>query len=215
MEHTGMAQFTSPGGEFRASATTLKFLLEWAYEIQPLRHSGGPSWIDTDRYDIVAKAGDNATDDQMKLMVQTLLADRFKLKLHHESKELPVYFVSVGKTAPRLFPAKDEEAHSLRVAPQMGADQKIVSYRVLGTRYTLTQLTDLFARRMGSVVVNQTGLNGEFDFSIDLTPDESRRHGFDPTILITAMREQLGLTLTSQKVPVDILVIDGAEKVGD
>jgi uncharacterized protein (TIGR03435 family) len=215
MEHTGMAQFTSPGGEFRASATTLKFLLEWAYGIQPLRHSGGPSWIDTDRYDIVAKAGDNATDDQMKLMVQTLLADRFKLKLHHESKELPVYFVSVGKTAPRLFPAKDEEAHSLRVAPQMGADQKIVSYRVLGTRYTLTQLTDLFARRMGSVVVNQTGLNGEFDFSIDLTPDESRRHGFDPTILITAMREQLGLTLTSQKVPVDILVIDGAEKVGD
>ena len=208
-----MAQFTSPGGRFRASATTLKFLLEWAYTIQPSQHSGGPSWIGTDRYDIVAKAEGNATDDQMKLMVQTLLADRFKLKLHHESKELPVYVISVGKTAPKLFPPKDEETHSLRFAPQKGPDQKIVSYRVLATRYTLTQLTDVFARQMGSVIVNQTGLNGEFDFTIDLTPDEGRPNPVDPTLLLTAMREQLGLAVKSQKVPVDILVIDSVEKV--
>ncbi len=208
-----MAQFTSPGGRFRASATTLKFLLEWAYGIQPSQHSGGPSWIHSDRYDIVAKAEGNATDDQIKMMVQTLLADRFKLKLHHERRELPVYVVSVGKTAPRLFPPKDEETHALRFAPQMGPDQKIVSYRVLATRYTLTQLTDVFARRLGSVIVNQTGLNGEFDFTIDLTPDEDRPNHMDPTLLLTAMREQLGLTVKSQKVPVDILVIDSAEKV--
>jgi uncharacterized protein (TIGR03435 family) len=208
-----MAEFTSPGGRFRASATTLKFLLEWAYGIQPSQHSGGPSWIDTDRYDIVATAEGNATDNQIKLMAQTLLADRFKLKVHHESKELPVYVISVGKTAPKLFAPKDEETHSLRFVPQMGADDKIVSYRVLGTRYTLAQLTDLFARQMGSVIVNHTGLNGEFDFIIDLMPDESRPHRLDPTVLITAMREQLGVTVKSQKVPVDILVIDSAEKV--
>jgi uncharacterized protein (TIGR03435 family) len=213
MEHTGMAQFTSPGGRFRASATTLKFLLEWAYGIQPSQHAGGPSWINTDRYDIVAKAEGNATDDQMKLMVQTLLADRFKLKLHHESRPLPVYVVSAGKTAPKLFPPKDGETHALRMAPQMGTDQKIASYRVLATRYTLTQLTDLFARQMGSVIVNETGLNGEFDFTIDLTPDESRPNPVDPTLLLTAMREQLGLTVKSQKVPMDVLVIDSAEKV--
>ena len=58
-------------------ATTLKFLLEWAYGILPSQHSGGPSWIENDRYDIVAKAEGNATDEQMKLMVQTLLAERF------------------------------------------------------------------------------------------------------------------------------------------
>jgi uncharacterized protein (TIGR03435 family) len=213
LEHTGMAQFTSPGGRFRASATTLKFLLEWSYGIQPSQHSGGPSWIGTDRYDIVAKAEGNATDDQMKLMVQTLLADRFKLKLHHERKALPVYVISVGKTAPKLFPPKDEETHSLRFAPQMDADQKIVSYRLLAMRYTLRQLTDLFARQMGSVIVNETGLNGEFDFTIDLTADEGRPHSLDPALLITAMREQLGLTVKAQKVPVDILVIDSAEKV--
>src|SRR5258708_18510247 len=90
LEHTGMAQFTSPGGRFRASATTLKFLLEWAYGIQPAQHLGGPSWIDTDRYDIVARAEGNPTDDQMKLMTRTLLAERFELKFHRESKELPV-----------------------------------------------------------------------------------------------------------------------------
>src|SRR4029077_9524997 len=120
MEHTGMADFTSPGGRFRASATTLKFLLEWAYGIQPSQHSGGPSWIDTDRYDIVAKAEGNATDAQMKLMVQTLLAERFQLKLHHERKELSAYVVSVGKTAPKLFPPKDVETHALRFSTQTG-----------------------------------------------------------------------------------------------
>lgn len=213
MEHAGMAEFTSPGGRFRASATTLKFLLEWAYGIQPSQHSDGPSWMGTDRYDIVAKAEGNAPEAQMKRMVQTLLADRFKLKLHHESKELSAYVISVGKTSPRLFPPKDEETHSLRVVPQLGPNQKPVSYRVIATRYTLTQLTDAFARQLGTVIVNQTGLNGEFDFTLDLTPDESRPNPMDPTLLLTAMREQLGLTLKSQKIPTDFLVIDGAEKV--
>lgn len=212
-EHAGMVQFTYPGGRFRASATTLKFLLEWAYDIQPAQHSGGPSWIETDRYDIVAKAEGNATDDQMKLMVQTLLADRFKLKFHHETKELSAYVISVGRTAPKLFPPKDEETHSLRVAPQMGQDQKIASFHVVATRFSLKQLADTFARQLGSVIVNKTGLDGDYDFTMDLTPDDSRPNPLDPSLLITAMREQLGLTLKSQKTPVDILVIVSAEKV--
>ena len=85
-----MVQFTSPGGRYRASATSLTFQLEWAYGIQPSQHSGGPAWMDNDRYDIVAKAEGNPTDEQMKLMVQTLLAERFQLKLHHEMKKAPV-----------------------------------------------------------------------------------------------------------------------------
>jgi len=212
-EHAGMVQFTSPGGRFRASATTLVFLLEWAYGIQPSQHSGGPSWIDTDRYDVVAKAEGNPTDDQMKLMLQTLLTERFQLKLHHEIKELPVYVISVGKTAPKLFPPKEGEAHSLRVSPQMGPDQKVASYHVVATRFSLTQLTDTFARQLGRVIVNKTGLDGDFDFTLDLTPDDSRLSPLDPSLLIDGMREQLGLTLKSQKEPVDFLVIDSAEKV--
>jgi uncharacterized protein (TIGR03435 family) len=212
-EHNGMAQFTFPGGRFRASATTLKFLLEWAYRIQPFQHSDGPSWMDADRYDVVAKAEGNATDDQMRLMVQTLLADRFKLKFHRESKVLPVYVISVGKTAAKLFPPKDGETHSLRVIPAKGPDQKTASYHVVATRFSLTQFTDTFARQLGSVIVNQTGLSGDFDFTVDLTPDDNRPNPLDPSLLISAMREQLNLKLTSQKAPVDFLVIDSAEKV--
>ena len=213
MEHTGMAQFTSPGGRFTARATTVKFLLEWAYGIQTSQHSGGPDWIGTDRYDIVAKAEGNATDDQMKVMVQTLLADRFQLKLHHEQKEISAYVLSVGKNAPKLFPPKDGETHALRFAPQMGPDHKIATYHIFATRYTLAQLTDTFARQLGSVIVNNTGLDGEFDFSLELTPDDSRPNPMDPGFLMSAVRDQLGLALKSQKTAVDFLVIDSAEKV--
>jgi uncharacterized protein (TIGR03435 family) len=208
-----MIQFTYPGGRFRANATTVKYLFEWAYGIQPSQHLGGPSWFGTDRYEIVAKAEGNASDDQMKRMVQTLLADRFKLKLHHESKELPVLVMTVGKTAPRLFAPKDGEAHSLRVMPVTGPDQKITSYHVVATRFSLTQLTDTFARQLGSVILNRTGLDGDFDFTLDLTPDETRPNPLDPSLVITAMREQLGLTLKSQRAPVDFLVIDSVESV--
>jgi uncharacterized protein (TIGR03435 family) len=213
-EHAGMVQFTYPGGRFRASATTLQFLVEWAYDIQPFQHSNGPSWLGTDRYDIVAKAeNNNATDDEIKLMMQTLLADRFHLMVHHERKEAPVYIISVGESAPKLFPPKEGETHAIRITPQMGPDQKIASYHVAATRFSLTQLTDTFARQLGRVIVNQTGLSGDFDFTLDLTMDEGRPNPLDPSLLISAMRGQLGLALKAQKAAVDYLVIDSAEKV--
>jgi uncharacterized protein (TIGR03435 family) len=212
-EHAGMVQFTYPGGRFKANATTLKFLLEWAYGIQPSQHSEGPSWMGSDRYDIVAKAEGNATDDQMKRMMQTLIADRFNLKVHHETKDLNVLVVSIGKTAPKLFPPKDDEVHAIRIGQQTGADQKVNSYHVVATRFSLTQLTDTFSRQLGQVIVNETGLNGDYDFTLDLTPDESRPNPLDATILLSAMREQLGLTVKSQKSAVDFLVIDAVEKV--
>jgi len=212
-EHAGMVQFTFPGGRFVAKATTLKFLLEWAYGILPAQHSDGPSWIANDRYDIVAKAEGSATDAQMKRMAQTLLAERFQLKFHRETREVPVVTVSVGKTPPKLFPPKEGETHSIHIEPQTSPDQKIVSFHVVATRFTLAQLNETFARQLGRVIVDQTGLEGEFDFSIDMTPDEDRPNPLDPSIVLGAMRDQLGLTVKSQKAPVDFLVIDSAEKV--
>jgi uncharacterized protein (TIGR03435 family) len=211
-EHAGMVQFTQPGGRFRASATTVKYLMEWAYTIQPSQHSGGPSWMNSDRYDIVAKAEGNATDAQQKLMVQTLLADRFQLKFHREKKNLPVFIVSLGKTAPKLYPPKEGEVHSIRIVPS-GPDEKIPSFHVVATRFSLTQLTDTFARQLGRVFVNETGLEGDFDFTLDLTPDEHQPNPLDPSLLIDAMRRQLGLSLKSQDAVVDYFVIDSAEKV--
>jgi uncharacterized protein (TIGR03435 family) len=212
-EHAGMVQFIFPGGRFQAEATTVKYLLEWAYGILPSQHSGGPSWIENDRFDILAKAGGKATDAEMKRMAQALLDERFKLKFHRESREIPVIVVSIGKTAPKLFPPKEDEKHSLQVEPHVGPDQKIVSYHVVATRFSLSQLNETFARQLGRVIVDETGLQGDFDFTLDLTPDESRPNPLDPGLIITAMREQIGFAVKSQKGPVDFLVIDSVEKV--
>ena len=212
-EHMGLAQFTYPGGRFRATATTVKFLLEWAYGIQPSQHAGGPSWMDSDRYDIVAKADGEASDEQMKLMARTLLADRFQLKLRHESRTISVYDISAGKTPPKLSPAKEGETQAVRFAPRMGADQRISAHHIIATRFSLSQLSDTFARQLGRPVVNQTGLDGEYDFELELTPDESHPSPTDPAFLLSALRDQLGLTLRSEKMAMDILVIDSAERV--
>jgi uncharacterized protein (TIGR03435 family) len=208
-----MFQFTFPGGRFNAKATTVALLIEWSYGILPSQHSGGPGWLEDDRYDIVAKAAGNATDDQMKLMTRTLLAERFKLRFHHETREAPVLVLGLGKTPPKLFPPKEGESRSLRVAPVDGPDKKIQSWHVVATRYSFDQLNQTFALQLGRVIVNQTGLEGDYDFALDFTPDENTPNPLDPSLIIFAMRDQLGLTVKSQKGPVDFLVIDSLEKV--
>jgi uncharacterized protein (TIGR03435 family) len=212
MEHAGVAQFTFPGGRFSANCTTLKFLLEWAYGIQPAQHSDGPAWIGTDRYEIVAKAEGNPSDAQMKLMMRTLLAERFKLKLRRERREVTAYVIALGKTPPHLVRTKEEETHSIQLAPQTGTDQRVV-YRIIGTRFSVAELGDLFGRQLGRVVVDKTGLEGDFDFTVDLAPDESHSTAIDPSLLLGALREQIGLTVKSEKASVDFVAIDGAEKV--
>ena len=212
MEHAGLAEFVYPGGRINAKCTTLKFLLEWSYGIQPTQHSDGPGWIGTDRYDVVAKAEGNASEAQMKLMMRALLAERFKMKLRHESRELTAYLLSVGKTPPHLVPTKEEETRGVRVDPRTGADQR-VAYRVVLTRFSLAELCDTFGRQLGRVMVDRTGLEGNFDFTLELAPDESHASPVDPSLLLVALREQVGLTVKSEKTSVDFLVIDGAEKV--
>jgi uncharacterized protein (TIGR03435 family) len=198
-EHMGMVQFTMPGGRFRASATSLKFLIEWAYSIQPAQHSAGPAWMGEERYDIVAKAEGNPSDEQMKAMVRTLLAERFHLKAHLEGRKMTAYVISVGKTAPHLDTPKEGEPHSMKVSPKQDQEGKIYSWHVEATRYTLAQLTDTFARQLGRPIMNETGLKGEFDFALDMTPDENTPNPLDP--------------VKTEETAVDYLVIDSAERV--
>jgi uncharacterized protein (TIGR03435 family) len=212
-EHNGMVRFTSPGGRFDARATSVKFLLEWAYDLLPSQHSAGPAWMENDRYDIIAKASGNATDDEMKLMTRALLAERFKLKFHHETREVPVLILAPGKSAPKLFPPQEGEKHSLKIIPRTGDDGKIASYRVVATRFSFAQLNQTFARQLERVIVNQTGLEGDYDFTLDFTPDENTPNPLDPSLVISALRDQLGLALKTQKGPVDFLVIDSVERV--
>jgi uncharacterized protein (TIGR03435 family) len=212
-EHAGMVQFVYPGGRFTAKATTVKFLIEWAYGILPAQHSGGPSWMDNDRFDIVAKAPGNATDDEMRLMAQQLLAERFNLKFHRETKEVPILVVSVGKTPPKLTVPKEGEKRGLKMMPQMNENQKMTGYHVEGTRFSFAQLNQTFAWQLGRVLVDETGLKGDFNFAIDLPMDEASPNPLDPTHILNAMRDQLGLVIKSQKGPVEFLVVDSVDKV--
>jgi uncharacterized protein (TIGR03435 family) len=97
--------------------------------------------------------------------------------------------------------------------PKTDDDRKVVSYRVIATRFSFAQLNQTFARQLERVIVNQTGLDGDFDFTLDFTPDENTPNPLDPSLVISAMRDQLGLTLKTQKAPVDFLAIDSVEKV--
>jgi len=209
----GMVRFVFPGGRFQANAVTVQFLFEWAYGIQPFQHSGGPSWFNSDRYDVIAKAGGSATEPRIKLMLRALLSERFRLQFHRESKSLPAYVISLGKAAPKLSVPKDDETYSLQITPRTDPDTRMVSYHVVATRYSLAQLTDIFARQLGRVIVNNTGFDGDLDFTLDLSPDENRPNPLDPSIIITALREQLGLAVKAQNASVEFLVIDYAEKV--
>jgi uncharacterized protein (TIGR03435 family) len=211
-QRMGMVRYTYTGGRFEAKATTAEFLLEWAYDLLPSQHSRGPAWMQNERFDVIAKASGNASDDQMKLMTQALLAERFKLKFHRERREGPVLLVTLGKTAPKLFPPKEGETHSLRIIPQNGPDEKVASYHVVATRFSFAQLNQTFARQLERVIVNETGLDGDYDFTLDFTPDENRPNPLDPSLVVSAMRDQLGLNIKAQKGQVDYLVIDGVER---
>ena len=207
-----MVQFVFPGGRFQAHATTIKYLLEWAYGILPSQHSEGPAWLDGERFDIDAKASGPVSEMDMKLMAQSLLENRFHLKYRHESKDAPVLVLTAGKTPPKLYPPKPDEQTSMKMVPQTGENQKIISYRIIGTRFSFLQLNLTFARVLDRVLVNQSGIEGDFDFSFDLSPDTDRPNPLDHDLLIAALREQLGFVVKAQKAPVDYYVIENIDK---
>lgn len=239
--HSGdgrMMMNVAPGGRVNATNLTVRQLIVMAYRIKPSQLSGGPSWIDSDHYDISAKAEGPATPEQLQLMMQALLADRFKLSLRHESKEMPVYALVVAKDGPKLHENKEAEAEKERAkaegakpgdanAPPKGGNFMRMGRGLLSAQGApVTNLADLLSRQLGRVVLDKTGLTGLYDFELKWTPDESQGQMFKgadagdsapspdtsgPTIF-TALQEQLGLKLESQKGPVEVFVIDHVEK---
>ena len=155
----------------------------------------------------------------MKLMFQTLLADRFQLKTHRETKELPVYAVTVGKNGPKLSKA-DPAGKGTQMS--MGRGQ------LKAKKASIEQLAKLLGNQLGRTVLDKTGLAGDFDFELTWTPDVTgplgpKEGGVDgpPPVdpggpsIFTAIQEQLGLKLESQKGPVEILVIDSVERASE
>jgi uncharacterized protein (TIGR03435 family) len=201
-----------PGGRFSAKNLTLKGLIRMAYDVRGFQINGGPrceackSWMDSDRYDVETKAEGNPPPSTVHLMLQTLLADRFKLKLHRETKELPVYWLVVGKNGSKL--------------PETGDTPGPFKIRrgSLSACTTMAALANVFSNWLERVVLDKTGLAGKYNIRLEWTPDETAPSS-EPEIasrpgasLFSAVEQQLGLKLEARKGPVEILVIESAEK---
>ena len=193
-------------GHFAMRNVPLRFALEWAYGLEDYQLFG-PDWIKAEeRYDMVATAAGPASDAQMKRMLQALLTERFQMKVHRETKELSVYALVAGKGAPKVKRISSDDA------PSLSGGQTALLFH----NQPLSRLTFLLTRRMGTPVLDLTGLDGSYDYTVDI----SGLNGFNPQSIadsgpsiFTAVQTDLGLKLESRKAPVDILVIDSVNRV--
>jgi len=205
--------FTYPGGRIRATNYTLKQLIHDAYDVKDYRILGGPQWLDADRFDVEAKAPASSDASkwtpanfksppsaEMRKMMQTLLADRFQLKVHTEERKEKVYALVVAKGGPKLAPPA-----STTVQPFVS----FLSHGLSGRNATTDQLVERLAFILKRPVANRTAIDGHFDFLIDYPPDEA---GTDHTVLLLGAIQQLGLKLETESGSVTLTVIDHAEK---
>jgi uncharacterized protein (TIGR03435 family) len=228
------------GGRLTAVNAPLMMLIQNAYEVQAFQVVGGPGWISTDGYDLEATPEGAIDRKQMWLMLQTLLADRFQLKLHRESRELPAYLLTTTKAGAKL-PAPKEGACAQtppQGPPQPGAlppcGNVVVALsqnalQLVGGKTTTTELTRVLSMVVGRPVLDRTEYSGTFDVHLEFTPSEAtaglpgsggRGDPGGPQLstdvsrptIFAALQEQLGLRLAAGKGPVDVLVIDHVER---
>ena len=202
----------SPGSLITRNIT-LRDAIRWAYDEPGARVGvlGGPEWSDSIRYDIVAKPAVASSNDQLRVMLRALLADRFKLVVRVERKESAVYFLIVDKKGHRLQPAKMDGARSTR--PD-----------TIGIAFQNTTMSDLqlFLTSLPGndvPIVNRTGLEGAFDFKLALlsvgATDEGRRAAIlgSGIVAFADALAQVGLKLDPQKLPLDVVVVEKAERL--
>jgi uncharacterized protein (TIGR03435 family) len=238
---------TQPGGRFTATNARLKGLIATAFEMADSpalvdsRIFGGPDWVGSERYDIVAKSSTefrpspDGPPRELLLMIRSLLEDRFKLKAHRETREVPIYELVVARADGRLGPGlhkSDVDCEAIGAAirsgnppPRQPGEPPPCGLmggpaRTIAGGATMQQLAANLTVRQERLVFNKTGLTGRFAFNLAWTPDQIPTEAPPPGIppidpngpsLFTALQEQLGLKLEPAKGPVDVLVIDSVE----
>jgi len=226
----------APGGRFNANGATLKMLVGQAFNMRDFQITGGPGWIGSDRFDIDAKGPEGMPDrvppEVLRPMLKSMIEDRFQLKYHTETKELPVYVLTQMKGGHKMKVVEE-------VAPTPGvggpgpggrAPQRIMMGRgqFKGESVPMSMLVQQISQVLGRTVIDNTGLPGTYEVDLQWTPEPGHGGGgpggppasadavagadtSGPTIY-TALREKLGLKLDSQKGPVEIMVIDSVAK---
>jgi uncharacterized protein (TIGR03435 family) len=194
--------FDFKGSSLRVTNATLQYLIRCAYRIQADQIVGGPAWLDTDRYDIDAKTGgtEKISPELFRTMLQNLLADRFGLRMHHDTRPTTVYVLVADKAGTKL--REDTEGGGNRLNTDRAAEKAVLT----GTRVSMEQLSGYIGDKLSRVVIDKTELKGVYDFTLEWDPEQAP--GDTGPSMFTGLREQLGLRLESQKIPVDVQVID-------
>jgi uncharacterized protein (TIGR03435 family) len=189
-----------------ARGATLKAVIAWANAAKEFQVTG-PDWLGSERFDIVAKAAVQSTEDRLRAMMRTLLADRFKLTQHQTSKEMQAYVLVLGKGGSKLVESASEGESEIE------PDRDKMQLTILRT--PMSQLIDLLYNVLRTPIVDETGLKGRYDLNVNVAKYAvmSSDGAPDPIGLIqTALQEELGLKMESRKMPIDLFVIDRVEK---
>jgi uncharacterized protein (TIGR03435 family) len=195
-----------PGGRLVTANTSLTMLINWAFSLDDGRLFGAPKGADSARFDVVAKMPENiAGRGQVQLMMRALLAERFKLAVHRETRELTSYALVTDEGGPKIKVFAQTEL------PDANPFRMSAAGMMTGTRVTTDMLATVLSSQLGRPVENRTGITGAFDFTLNWRPDERSAVDDDRASLSTAIREQLGLRLLAQKAAVDVIVIDHVE----
>ena len=200
---------------------TLKSLVGAAYNLTPRAISGGPAWIDSDRYDIVAATPGEVRpnlDEQMS-MLRKFLADRFKLTFHREQKELSIYALTVARNGLKLKESTAPPDQPPVLVNRIFPDRVLLPAR----NATMAQFASMMQRAvLDRPVLDKTRLSGKYDFDLEWAPDETQFDGQRPATpestkpdLFAAIQQQLGLRLEATKGPVEALVINQVERPSD
>ena len=216
----GLSEY-SPGGRFTATAVTVRTLIRNAYRIQDDQIAGAPSWFSDKRWDISAKADDNPAPSQ-QILLQALLKDRFHLAAHQETRTLPVFTLVLARNDRRPGPqlvASDLDCAAYLAGPHAlpepgrtpNCATNIRSGALSGRAISMTQLATALTPFVGRFTIDKTELKGGFDVELTWLPQQNAPAQDAPSIF-TALEEQLGLKLVSDRGPVDVLVVDQAQE---
>jgi len=229
-------------GRLTADAT-LRILMQYAYGVQPFEVVGGPSWLASERYQVDAKGDANASRDRMFRMLQSLLEDRFQLKIHRDTKELPVFALVANKGGLKLPPPQEgacvdsiADADAEWAGGRMAAPGEVQSAKgrcgsavlalgpggahLHGGKIAMPELVRTLAMVLGRSVIDKTGFTGLFDVQLVFVPDDTTPtmpppppdSGLSGVSIAQALQQQLGLRLESARGPVQVIVVDQAER---
>ena len=204
-----------PGGRFVASGMSLKQLIAFAYDLRDFQVSGEPGWASAERFDINAKGeGSDGGPEVLKKMMRGLLADRFQLKAHEETKEMSIYALVVGKGGSKMVKSAGDG-----LGPQIRMGRGLLS----GKGMPMDMLVRQLSQNVGRTVLDKTELTGNYDIELSFSaeagpgglpgsPDAVAGTGANGPTIFTAVQEQLGLKLEPAKGPVKILAVDSVSK---